>query len=70
MQLLFHLHLSNTKFAQKQLGKVTLREGKGAEPRGRYSPAVPKPAPASPAALEAPSLVLVCLSAFPSVKWK
>lgn len=37
MQLLFHLHLSNTKFAQKQLGKVTLREGKGTEPRGRYS---------------------------------
>lgn len=57
MQLHFHLHLSNTKFAQKHLGKVTLREGKGTGPQDSCSPAVPKPAPPCRAASAAPSLV-------------
>jgi len=31
MQLLFHLHLNNNKFATEHLGKVTLKEDGGAE---------------------------------------
>ena len=30
MQFLFHLHLNNTKFAEKHLGKVTLKADEGA----------------------------------------
>lgn len=44
MQLHFHLQLSNAKFAQKYLGKVTRREGKGTGPQGRCSSVVPKSA--------------------------
>lgn len=58
MQLCFHLHLRNTKFAQKYLGKVPLKEGKGTEPQGRCSPAIPEHVPPSKVTSEALSLVI------------
>lgn len=58
MQLHFHLHLSNTEFAQKYLGKVTLMEGKSTGPQSRCSPAIPEHVPPSKVTSEAPSLVI------------
>lgn len=56
MQLCFHFDLSNAKFAQKYLGKVTLMEGTG--PQGRCSPATPEQVPLSRVTSEAPPLVV------------
>lgn len=58
MQLCFHMNLSSTRFAQKYLGKVTLREGKGTGPPGRCSPATPEHVAPSKVTSEAPSLVI------------